>query len=627
MDSTPCPSPRIERFYTPASTFSTPTSPPETASRTPGTERFYTPTTTASPTPFYTPASHPHSPTPPPLALEMPSSIAVSDVLRVWEEEMGETPDRPASEIEREEETTPRASQADYSPTPSTQILSRFPTSSPPFDPTSQLPSHLESQPGPSTEPDPTSERLSERLPSGAPQTEAFTDLPVFSDPESLPSPSPSPLLHDARPTFTPDVPGPIKGFHVSSDGGLPALTSRASSLLSSGTAHGIQCFTGSPRRHRIPAYGDDEVRAFRQMDRRWWTLHANHTTNLASADAKTAGRGMAFVAAEMEACNRLGIPTLCVHLGSDVGATDDRVVVARVARALRELLATVPRVTLALENMIRTSVCRQPWSLRTLARILDAVRSPRLKVCVDVCHAYIAEFDLASSGLADMLDVLEHKVGWHRVAGVHVSDSATPHGSKCEGHANIGDGLIPLHAFRSVLRSPLLGAVPYYLETPAYSPARPAYYPAIGAWEARRRVAEWDFLECLVCMPSAQWSAGERDQVVMYRRERERCEMAIRNLLRGEMGGVVDAGVAIQQAFREMRREGRVRAARIRWVREKRDGWQEQQEQQEQERTPTKRHHSDYYAGLEAAASSPSSFTTLGGYTLRRRVKAEPQR
>ncbi|BEI91535.1 uncharacterized protein CcaverHIS019_0403550 [Cutaneotrichosporon cavernicola] len=321
-----------------------------------------------------------------------------------------------------------------------------------------------------------------------------------------------------------------------------------------------------------------------------------------------------------MATCNRLGIPTLCVHLGSDVAATDERVVVARVARALGELLASIPRVTLALENMIRASVCRQPWSLRTLSRILDAVDSPRLKVCVDVCHAYIAEFDLAGDGLGDMMSVLAREVGWHRVAGVHVSDSATAHGSKCEGHANIGDGLIPLNAFRSVLRSPLLGSVPYYLETPAYSPARPAYYPAIGGWEARRRVAEWDFLERLVCMSSHEWGVREKDEVAMYRRERERCEMAIRNLLRGEMWAVVDRGAGIQEAFREMRQQGRARAAKIRWVRQKRDGDGEE----EQEKTPTKRRHSDYYAGLEAAASSPSSFTSLGGYTLRRRIKAE---
>lgn len=181
--------------------------------------------------------------------------------------------------------------------------------------------------------------------------------------------------------------------------------------------------------------------------------------------------------------------------------------------------------------------------------------------------------------------------------------------------------GLIPLHSFRALLRSPLLGAVPYYLETPAYTPARPAYYPVVAGWETRRRVAEWAFLERLVCMPSPEWS--EDEEMAMYRRERERCEMAIRNLLRGGMGGVVDSGWVIKEDFQEVRREARARAARVRWARDKR-GEELEDGGGEQEKTPTKRRHSDYYAALEARRESPTAFTTRGGYAMRRRVKRE---
>jgi hypothetical protein len=159
---------------------------------------------------------------------------------------------------------------------------------------------------------------------------------------------------------------------------------------------------------------------------------------------------------------------------------------------------------------------------------------------------------------------------------------------------------------------------VPYYLETPAYTPARPSQYPSVAAWETRRRVVEWGFLERLLCMPAAEWR--EDAEVAAYRRERERCEMAIRNLLRGEMPGVVDAGAVFQAGFREVRREARVRAAKVRWVREKRsEEWDE-----EGQRTPTKRRNGDHHAVLEAGRSSPASFTTRGGYSMRRRVKID---
>jgi hypothetical protein len=224
----------------------------------------------------------------------MPSSIAVSDVLGVWDEEVageerGAHSDRGhASDEDEGEEATPRASPQtpySFSPTPSTQVLSRLPTTSPPLGATSSIPSHshFESQLDASrSELHPTSEQLSDHLPSG-PLTDVATDLPdldLESSDESLP---PSPLLLRPAPPFPRDVPAPIKGFHVSSDGGLQALTARAAALRPISNA--VQCFTGSPRRQRIPTYADDEVRAFRVGDKRWWTVHANHTTNLASAD------------------------------------------------------------------------------------------------------------------------------------------------------------------------------------------------------------------------------------------------------------------------------------------------------------------------------------------------------
>lgn len=122
---------------------------------------------------------------------------------------------------------------------------------------------------------------------------------------------------------------------------------------------------------------------------------------------------------------------------------------VARVVHALRTLLATVPTVKLALENMIRQAVCGRSWSLRTLKRILDEVGSPRVQVCVDICHAHIAEYDLRSpAGLEGMMRALRD-IGQERIAGFHVSDSSTRHGRACEGHAKLvtSDPLTPASA------------------------------------------------------------------------------------------------------------------------------------------------------------------------------------
>lgn len=97
------------------------------------------------------------------------------------------------------------------------------------------------------------------------------------------------------EPNTAPDLPAqrPIKGFHVSSDGGLTLLASRVLQIsrLTAGPV-AIQHFCGSPRRNRMHRVDHDDARMFRaildrgEVSTRYWCTHASHTTNLASGDA-----------------------------------------------------------------------------------------------------------------------------------------------------------------------------------------------------------------------------------------------------------------------------------------------------------------------------------------------------
>lgn len=114
--------------------------------------------------------------------------------------------------------------------------------------------------------------------------------------------------------------------------------------------------------------------------------------------------------------------------------------VIDRVAKQIEKLLKAVPGVNLAIENMARNNLSKtcnpgHNWSLRQIKRIIDKVGDKRIKVCVDLCHAFIGDRNLRKlQGLEDLLDDIE-AFGDNRIACVHVSDSIEPHGSKCEGH------------------------------------------------------------------------------------------------------------------------------------------------------------------------------------------------
>lgn len=312
MAWTPCPSPRTERFYTPSSTLS-------------DLELFQTARSSRSPTRFFIPASS--------FGDETSQTTPIPCVQPEWgagadAEANHHTPG--AEFLEPEDEYQTPGAQLDRTPrvtssTPSTEALSQLPTSSPPRLESSQ--SRLDSQiDAPSQAVDLPSQQTSERghetsdrllsdnlVPSDHQEASELAasmsdldhhqglELELGLEParhligEEEPQdieldivlPPRIPLV--PHPPYAGDVPSPIKGFHLSSDGGLQALTARARALDLAGISGpiGVQCFSGSPRRHAHARMEEEEVAAFRESvpERRWWTLHSNHTTNLASAD------------------------------------------------------------------------------------------------------------------------------------------------------------------------------------------------------------------------------------------------------------------------------------------------------------------------------------------------------
>jgi endonuclease IV len=143
----------------------------------------------------------------------------------------------------------------------------------------------------------------------------------------------------------------------------------------------------------------------------------------------------------------------LCPNsLGSN-DSEDPAIVRTRVAGLMKRALEEVPGVNLAIENMVSHSIddltisltikqtgrCKGETSasLRNLKAIIDEVDMPgRLKVCLDICHVYISQYDLYDEACAD--DFLEDiaELGPENIAAMHVSDSYVPHGSKRDEHA-----------------------------------------------------------------------------------------------------------------------------------------------------------------------------------------------
>lgn len=123
--------------------------------------------------------------------------------------------------------------------------------------------------------------------------------------------------------------------------------------------------------------------------------------------------------------------------------------------------------------------------------------------------------------------------------------------------------------------------------------------------------------------MPSHQWVAREDEEVAAYRKERERCQLAIRNVLQNKV-----VSRRVREGFVVDRKEARVRASWVRWEREGREKEARSMEDEgrgeevEGRSSVRKRGYlgTQDRAALEAERYVPASFSIRGGYVMRRR-------
>lgn len=232
-----------------------------------------------------------------------------------------------------------------------------------------------------------------------------------------------------------------------------------------------IQVFTRNQRQWQPKALEAADVAVFRREGRAAGYLehavsHASYLINLCAIDPRTHRRSRDAFRDEIERCARLGIPYLCVHPGSHVGAGEEKGLEA-VAESLRDALRKTrgKRVTVLLENTAGQGT-NLGHRLEHLVTLLRLVRSRRVGVCLDTCHLFAAGYDLRARYEETIAEVAA-TVGLDRVKAFHLNDSQYPCGSRRDRHAHIGEGAIGSRAFGRLVRDERFADLPGLLETP----------------------------------------------------------------------------------------------------------------------------------------------------------------
>lgn len=257
-------------------------------------------------------------------------------------------------------------------------------------------------------------------------------------------------------------------GVHTSIAGGVHLALERAHEL----GCNTLQIFSHNPRQWLVKPITEESAALFRKskknLDIRPVFVHTSYLINLAASDKQVFTKSAELLKHEMDLADVLDAEYVILHTGS---ASGENAASAR-SRAVSALLMVSDqgqwKARLLLEN---TAGERGDISSRMedLAALLEKSDSRLIAgICLDICHAFAAGYDLSSvKGAAGLADAIKKHLGTESVKLIHLNDSKKAMGSGVDRHEHLGEGFIGIQGLRRMVRHPAFKDVPLILETP----------------------------------------------------------------------------------------------------------------------------------------------------------------
>jgi deoxyribonuclease-4 len=258
-------------------------------------------------------------------------------------------------------------------------------------------------------------------------------------------------------------------GAHVSTAGGPASGFERALAM----GAECMQIFESPPQQWGTAKLTDEQVEAFQAARAESGLdpvfIHGKYLMNLASADDKIFRTSASTLRSSLNIAGRLGARGVIFHTGSHKGLGLEAVF-EQICEACERVLSETPEETLLIFENSAGQGGTIGSKFSDLGEIIKRVDNPRVRVCIDTCHAFAAGYDLSSAdGVAAAMAELDREIGFARVAAIHCNDSKAPLGAGRDLHENIGEGQIGEAGFEALMAHPALADVPFILEVPGY--------------------------------------------------------------------------------------------------------------------------------------------------------------
>ena len=256
-------------------------------------------------------------------------------------------------------------------------------------------------------------------------------------------------------------------GAHVSSAGGLDKAIDRGQEM----GAETIQIFVSSPQGWAFKPIAPAVIEKFNAKAAQSGIgpnfLHCIYLVSLGAPTEEHLQKSVGALTNYMQAAGEIGASGVIFHTGSHRGAGYDAVFDQAVG-AMQEVLKASPEdVSLLIENSagMGDHICS---SFQEIGRLMKAVASPRVKVCLDTQHLFAAGYNIVDKdGLERTMEEFDREIGADKLMAVHANDSKTPLASAVDRHENVGEGHMGVEGFRVIMGHPAFREVPFLLEVP----------------------------------------------------------------------------------------------------------------------------------------------------------------
>jgi len=233
-----------------------------------------------------------------------------------------------------------------------------------------------------------------------------------------------------------------------------------------------LQIFTKSNRQWHAKKLDPQEIDTYHVAQKTTGinpvVAHASYLINLGSPDKATRLKSITALSHELERCTILDIPYLVIHPGSHV-QSGEQTCLDHIIEGLHEVLTKDTGSTMILLETMSGQGSTVCYTFEQLAYIMGKTHpAKRLGVCLDMCHVFVAGYDLRTTqGYDELWQKYDDILGLKTLKVIHVNDSKKPCGSRIDRHEHIGQGMIGAHAFKLLMNDKRFFDIPKILETP----------------------------------------------------------------------------------------------------------------------------------------------------------------